>query len=260
VTADDLMPGYRDELVRAASRQIRRRQRRRRLAGVAALGAATAAVLTLALNLANPDRAEAGVEITERNGRIEVSLTDVETRPDVVEDALNDAGIDATVAAVPVGPSNVGRFAGFTADDPDSVQPIDARGRTFPGFSVPIDYAGHLELRLGRPAELGEPYAEYSDAYLAGEPLHCAGVYGQPATVLADFAADRPELEIDVEPFVDGAPAGDRLSLEAVSNSPFAGYLVVEARSPEPDSVIVRITPDGSSPARLTPPEPCPDD
>jgi hypothetical protein len=242
--SEDLLPGLRDELVRAASRVQGRHRRRRLTVAAGAVLAAAAVVVIAVVAVDSPDPAAAGVEVEVVNGRIDVQLTNLETRPAVVQAALRDVGLDATVTAVPVGPSNVGRFVVSQTDLPGG---IDAPGEdTFLRFSAPVGFRDHLDLGLGLPAR-DEPYVIASDAYAPGEPLSCAGLYGEPLTELQAFATDHPDLDIVVQRF-DGSP-GPPLSLERAAADPTVTNLrIADALSPAADTVTVYLTPDGESP------------
>ena len=238
---DDLLPGLRDELVRSAWRQRARHRRRRVLVSIGAAAVAASIAIVAVLAVGSSDPVAAGVEVEVVDGRIVVELTDVETRPGVVEAALRDVGLDAVVTALPVGPSNVGRFVAAESNLPGGVD-ADIDQQSFVVFSAPVGLRDRIELGLGRPAE-GETYAAASDAYAPGEPLSCSGLYGQPVQHLRAFADDHPELEISVQPFLDGpgiAVAADDPALD--------GLRVVDAVSTAPDTVLVYATEDGSSP------------
>ena len=236
-----LLPGLRGDLVAGARRQRGRRRRRSMLGGSMVVAAS---VVVTALMLGRADPAAADLDIRERGGRLEILLADAESRPGAVEEALRDAGIDASVDAVPVGPSNVGRFVGFTTDLPADIQPLDSNGIAFPGFSIPVGFRGHLQLLLGRPAAGGEDYAAPSDAFAPGEPLSC-DLEGESVAALVAFAIAHDELEVAVRPIVDGVFADSQLRIDEVAASPFVGYRVVAASSTGLGQVVVNISVDG---------------
>ena len=244
--SEDLLPGLREELVRAAWRAQRRHRWRRVTVGAVAAVAAASIALIAFIAFDSSDPAAAGVEVEIVNGRIEVLLTNLETRPAVVEAALRDVGLDATVTSLPVGPSRVGRFVADAGRLPNAVTVTESDGENFLGFSAPTGLADHLELVLGRPAE-GEPYALASDAYGAGEPLSCSDVYGDPFAALVTFADDHPDLQITVQAFADTGPVGPPAPL-AQADPSLNELRIADAISPAADTVTVYLTPDGESP------------
>ena len=244
--SDDLLPGLREELVQAAWRAQRRHRRRRVTIGAVAAVAAASIALIAVIALDSSEPAAAGVEVEIVDGRINVLLTNLETRPAVVEAALRDVGLDATVTSLPVGPSRVGRFVADVARLPDAVTITEADGEDFLGFSAPNGLGDHLELVLGRPAA-GEPYALASDAYAPGEPLSCSDLYGDPFAALVAFADDHPDLRIDVQAFGDAGPAGPPVPVDAADPSS-NDLRIADAISPAADTVTVYLTPDGESP------------
>ena len=242
--SDDLLPGLREELVRAAWRAQRRHRWRRVTAGaVAAVAAASIAVIAF-IAVDSSDPVAAGVEVEVVDGRIDVRLTNLETRPAVVEAALRDVGLDAEVRAVPVGPSRVGRFIGSVAALPDGVDVVEQDGDAFLGFSAPVGLADRLDLALGRPAD-GEPYASVSDAYAPGEPLSCADLYGEPFAALVNFADEHPDLAVTVQDFSGEAPSPP---VDLAEDPSLNALRIADAISPAADTVIVYLTPDGESP------------
>ena len=236
---EDLLPGLREELVGAAWRTQQGR-RRRRLYAVASAAAVVllAVVLTLAVGSSEP--VAAGVEVEVVDGRITVQLTAVEIRPAVVEGALRDVGLDATVVARPVGPSNVGRFLFGASSLPGGVEIGDLDAGGFADFSAPVGLRDELELALGRPAG-GERYAIASDAYAPGEPLSCSDLYGEPVDALVAFADEHPALDIGVQVGLDGRRT-------PLAEADVQGLRVSDAVSPAADTVTVILTPDGESP------------
>jgi hypothetical protein len=243
----DLLPGLREELVSAAWRARARHRRRRIALGAAVATAAASVAVVTVLAVGSSDPVAAGVEVEVVNGRIVVELTDVETRPDVVEAALRDVGLDASVTAYPVGPSHVGRFVLAVTDLPGGLR-REEDGPSFAGFSAPVGLRDHLELGLGRPAN-GEEYFLASDAYAPGEPLSCSGVYGQPVDHLVAFASERDGLDVTLQPFDAGGPSSLPLSLDAAAADPSVADLVVtDAIATAADRVTVYLTDDGTSP------------
>jgi hypothetical protein len=89
----DLLPSLRAELVRAAHRQqaVKRRPRMR-LALLAAGTAAMVLAVAVAYELRSPAPASAGVQVTVVRGEVTVLLTDLEHRPEVIEDEVRRRG------------------------------------------------------------------------------------------------------------------------------------------------------------------------
>lgn len=217
----------RAELVRAAAR---RRQRGRPVL----LGFGVVALAVASLLATSPAPARADVHVERRGDRLIVSLTDLEHRPEHIEGVLRGLGLDATVVAAPVGPSQVGRFVG-TEDDAGlapEVRRVGAGPASFAGFSVPLGWRGHLALQVGRPAGPGEPYAIFSDALAPGEPLACRALLGLPVAPVLDLLAG---LDLDV----------------LVRHDP-GGAVVRAIHATGPDRVVVRLgppSPTATSPA-----------
>jgi hypothetical protein len=263
----DFVTELRAELVGAAHRLHRRRLRRRRIATRAAVVAAVVAIVGVGAGLAattfEPAPASAGVHVETVDGRLILTVERVEVAPDSVVSALDDHGIEAEVRTVPVGPSQVGRFASGSFDPGPGVELLDPEDGTFSGFSIPVDYRGHIELELGRPARPGERYAG-GDAFADGEPLACSGLYGQPLTAVAEYVAAHPDLRIRVEGAGDGGSLTAPTPIDDVIDGPMATWLVVRATPRSAHDVDVQVTPDGSDPMAHSPgyvppdpPEPC---
>jgi hypothetical protein len=227
--------GFRDDLVAAAQRARRRRVRRARVAGLAGLALVAVAALSVALAIGGSSPAEAGVEIGVRDGRVTARLVDVETRPAVVEDALRDAGIDASITGVAAGPSNVGRFVGSSSELPEEIDQIDPSEASFAGIDVPVGYEGHLELFLGVPADPGQSYDVASDVFAPGELLACADLAGQP---LPELLA-RPELDGVNLRFQPQSPSAPSTPLDDVAGTEYATWYVSAAVATSANDVLV---------------------
>jgi hypothetical protein len=251
-----LIPGLGEELTAAAGRLHRRRRRRLQLATAGAMAVVFVAAMAVTATIDAPPAA-AGLEITERNGRIDVRLTDVETRPEVVEHALEDANIDAEVVAAPVSPSLVGRFVSLAATESDlQIEWVDGDGSTAAGFSVPIGFSGHLELTLGRPARNGEGYVAQGSALSAGEPLACSDLLGHPALDLAEIAAEHPNIRFDVRPQGEGG-VEPPVPVVELTTGPYANWRILEVKAVAPEAVLVLLTADGQPPSGgVLPPPP----
>jgi hypothetical protein len=249
-----LIPGLGEELTAAAGRLHRRRRRRLRAAAAGSLAVVFIAAMAVTATIDAPPAA-AGLEITERDGRVEVRLTDIETRPHVVEDALEAADIDADVAAVPVSPSLIGQFIRISGSNDAGIEPLDGDGLSAPGFSVSAGFDGHLDLSLGRPAEAGEALLAFGNALSAGEPLECLDLLGAPVRQLADVAAAHPDLEITVRPFAADGPEPALTAIE-VASSPYADWILIDARTFAADAVGFDATADGLPAGSDVPPPP----
>ena len=232
----------RDELVRAAERRNRQLVRRRRgLQAVVAVGVVLVAV-TAFLRVDRPQSAAAGVDIEVRDGTITVTLTGIETQPDVIAAALADAGIDADVYAAPAGPSQLGRFVTYRAD-PSDLKPVRPEDGTFAGFEIPEGWEGHLELYLGRPARDGERYTRGANAFATGEPLACSGLLH--TTVAEASRSDAVVgLEVTVHAYAENKFAGGASLADAAAAR--GSWLVVDALANSADAVVVSVTEDGS--------------
>jgi hypothetical protein len=247
---NETSPGYverlRAELLAAAGRQAERSQRHRPPRGV--LVAVCAALLAVAAVVGivslDQDDAAAGVEVTVQDGRITVLLTDLESRPEAIEQATRDAGLDVVVTALPTGPSNVGRFIrGVETEPVAEVLTVDERGSTFAGFSVPVGWDGRLELAVGRPAGEGESYVQATDAFLPGEPLTRCDLRGVTA---GDAAGALRRLGFEQVRFL-AEPRADvpspPLALDEIEQSVYAIWLVHEALAQSADTLLVRLSP-----------------
>jgi hypothetical protein len=191
-------PGFFDtleaQLGDGLERTVRRRAARRRmLERGAGLAVALIAISAAVLFVNGRDVAEAGVSVETEGGLVYIRLTDVEYRPDVIEDAAGAAGLDVSVRSVPTGPSLVGRFVGFTEEGEGAglLKELNADGASFTGFVLPSGYDGSLHLEVGRPAKDGEPYEASTNALSEHEPLACTGILGASAPDAVAIVSDR---------------------------------------------------------------------
>ncbi len=239
----------RDQLVRLAVRRHRRRSLRRRAAAASAalvglLGLAGLALGPLApLGPLGPRPANAEVRVEQTDQGLVVMLVDLEHDPTAIRAALARAGVRATVTAVPVGPSLVGRFVGDTQEGRRSaaLEPLDRRSDpatcSFPGFALPRGWSGELHLQVGRPAQPDEPYGAFSDAVAPGEPLAGLPVVGHPiGEVAARLATSHLDLDVVA---VDRGPSAV-LPLASAAQGDHAGWVVVAAEATTPDRVVLR--------------------
>jgi hypothetical protein len=169
-----------------------RSPRRRSVRAARWLGAAAAVVAVVgAAMVARPDTAAAGVEVVVDAQGTSLYVTDRDTTPEEIEAAAADAGLDLRVEAVPVGPSNVGRFVGASGSElPAGLELVERESTDgYTGFHVPLDFEGWFELQMGRAAAPGEEWAVLSDVTAAGEPLACEQLVDRPLTEVLDRLA-----------------------------------------------------------------------
>jgi hypothetical protein len=246
----------REDLVRAAVRQHRRRAARRHQIA-AALGTAACLLVGGMLVVSRPVPARADVRVEVGGGRVVVTLADLEHDPREIEAGLRAAGLHVTVSAAPVGPSEVGRFVGNATNGalPLDLRTIgaDANRATFAGFSVPVGWSGTLDLRIGRPARGDEPYDSFTDAFAPGEPLACRALIGRTAAEVAHLLATSP-LDLVVEAADHQAPSS--FPLAAMAGSDHGHWVVVGADATSRHRVVLRIQPRAMVTVR-PPPDPC---
>jgi hypothetical protein len=213
----------REELVAAARRGPQRRRR-----WLAAAAAAVAAAIAGVAALVWPSPATADVEVTHRNGLVEVRMVDLETTPRRLAQELADAGVDARVHGEPVGPSNVGRLVAVTIDGPDAreVELIDFESHDHQAFRIPERFRGTLVIGVGRQARPGERWTTSSDAFALGEPLHCRDVRGRP---LAEVLGEVAGYHVRLFPVVDGIWGQQQLELDATTPAQQRAWVVTRA-------------------------------
>jgi len=202
----------RDELMAAARRPPRRRGEK--VAVAAVLVAFVAGLTWLAVgSISSSPPAAADIHVSHKDGRVIVRLTDFKNTPEQIERATDKAGLDVRVRRAPAGPSNLGRFVGYVASEgaEDLHRAVDANGTTFVAFSLPEHWPGRLTLELGSPANPGEVYRAFSDAFAKGEPLACSGALGQP---LRSIAARLDHDGATVVRFSAGGRPGRTLTLD----------------------------------------------
>ena len=248
--ADPYQAALRDALVGAVETKLVRQRRRARTRRVALTMAAIVAVVATVVTVTLPDdRADASLEVAARDGLLFVRLVDFESRPNEIVAALRNAGIDAEVEAVPVGPSNVGRFVGASTTQGRGINIVHDRRFSFSTFSVPEDFQGLLRLSLGRRAEQGEMWRAASDATAEGEVLACRRIRGLTPAEAARLVADAPAT-VSWLAARDGA-----LEPGAELRPPYDTWRVVDALSPSGGLVAMILTSDGQWPY-LTEPKP----
>jgi hypothetical protein len=249
VSSEDFIEALHDDLMSAARRTDesaaatppptsprgdqprQRRWQRGRIAVAAALVTATAVGVFV---VAQPTTVSAEIEVIRQGDELIIRLTDVENRPEEIEQAARDAGIDVSVVEVPVGPSNVGRFAGAsTSGGTGDLYVVDGdRASGFSGFRVPADYDGQVQLMLGRPAKPGETWRVGSISTARGEPLECADVEGRSVGDVVELARDRGvnDIRVSVVDDPDGPGLHDE-DLERYADASVARVLNLDADS-----------------------------
>jgi hypothetical protein len=247
--SDPYKAELRDALVGAVATKLARERRRAVMRRVAFAAVVLAALVGAFVTVTLPnDRAEARIDVEVHDGSVSVRLLDFENRPDEIVGALRNAGIDASVKEVPVGPSNVGRFVGYSSPTGATLTISDGGRFSFLAFSVSQGFSGVLQLSLGRAAASGEQWAVTSDATAKGEALACRDL----RSLTAREASSR----------VAGAHAtvswlaipGGTLAPGAELAEPYANWRVVDVLSPDANVVVMHLTADGSWPYLTQPP------
>jgi hypothetical protein len=233
----------RDQLVRAAGR--RRALALRRTAMRAGAVAAVVVAAVGAVSLARPEPASAGVDIKVEDGLLVVRLTDYENRDSAIQRAIRDAGVDVAVTSAPTGPSLVGHFTSASISDsdfPDALRELDPTGAGFAAFSIPVDWPGHLDLVVGRPAEPGEAYVAFTDAFAPGEPLACSGLL---RATLADASAKLAGTPLSAKVMLfSAADAGPPTPLADVL-ADHGAWHIVDAQATSATDIVLSATEDG---------------
>ena len=251
--ADPYQAKLREALVGAVQTKVARDRRRAVVRRAALATAALIAVVATVVTIALPnDRAEASIDIQVRDGTVFLRLLDLENRPEEIVGALRNAGIDAVVESVPVGPSNVGRFVGSASTQSTGMRTVRDSRFSFTSFEIPLDFDGVLTLSLGRAAAQGEVWTAASDATAKGEVLGCRAVRGLTAAEAARAVADMP-VTVRWE-----GPPGVQLPPGAALSPPYASWRVVDLVAPTVDRVVITLTEDGHWP--FAPPAPPPVD
>ncbi len=206
---------------------------------------ALAGAVTVVASRPAPALAEVHLQVAD--GRLAITLLDLEAPPRRLEAVLRGLGVRTEIVEVPVGPSEVGRVVGTS--DADGLAPelerLDAGEATFRGFSVPVGWTGPLALHVGRPAASGEWYAQLSDALAPGEPLACRPLLGATARAVRGALADAP-LDVAFQP--DGVPPVPPLAAPALAASGYDDWVVGSAAAASTTRVVVRLVPPSPVP------------
>ena len=219
----------REELRTAAHRSLRRRRWRWVSAIVAALGAAAGSLVVF---WPNPVVADVDVEI--RDGWVYVESFEDLTDPEEVRRVLAEAGIDAEVQALPVGPSVVGKFTGFgfLGGEQDDIV-ADQVGAPVKGFRFREGYTGKLVIGVGVPAEPGQGYEYQSDALAPDEPFECRDIVGM---TVADAATAGELTGATVRLVTEGFAKGP-IQLDSPAAQPYLGWYITRALAGSPSDV-----------------------
>ena len=190
----DVVERFKRDLFTAAAVAAPAPRRRRWVIALSA--SATIAVLVLVAGPVTDDTRRPGpagaLAVTRTPEGTRVRIADATASPERIEGELRAAGIEASVAAVPVSPSLVGTWTSITAKPPLRDPGADHEGIGHGAdLEVPRGYAGRLTLRVGRPAGPGEELRMSASAFAPGEPLHCSGVEQLDATRAARVLAER---------------------------------------------------------------------
>lgn len=237
------------QILNAAAREGRTRDRRRAARPLPRIAAAAAVVAVVAAGVlvARPDTAAAGVEITREGPDLVVRLTDLESDPEEIERAVADAGLDISIVDKPVGPSLVGRFLGSSGTEmPPLLEVVEGDPSSgFTGFRIPANFDGSLTLRIGRPAVAGEEWAILSDATAPGEVLACESVVGSTLAEVADVvASDGAQLRVmnlDTSRWVHGDPVeelGEAIAVRVSSPSPEVVWVDISEHPDQFDHIL----------------------
>lgn len=236
------------------------RYRRRRLPLLIAAAALIAFLVSLPVVLPSgapggAPRAEAAVSFSRDGGFIVAVIEDLNADSEALRDAFAQHGLDITLELIPVSPSAVGTFVYFAwdekaqrgpaietlaSDDPSCT--TMGGGTCLIGLRVPIDFTGHAEIALGRPAGRGEMYRSGNDGYAAGEALHCSGLYGMTVQATLPVLSDRgvtaiwrsADRSIDRVDGIDQTTIADQYVTDAAPAAPGEIYIWVSPRQPSP--------------------------
>ena len=225
------------------------------LAGAAALLVVAALGATFVLR---PTPASANLQVIRQGDELVIRLIDVATRPQEIEMAATEAGLDVQVVEVPVGPSNVGRFVGDQGTGPfgqDVFRPEGLDGQpSFDGFRIPVDYDGQLMLRLGRPARAGETWAVGSIATSAQEPLACAPLLGAP---LSDTLRALTGTDLRIVSIVDTSTAQSLSDPSDDDLRSLQDQIVTQLTRASEDELFITVLDDPDSAPPIVGPEGC---
>jgi hypothetical protein len=182
--AEDLLDGI---LATSSTetRPVRFKRLVRTLALAAALGVAVAVVWVAASSVHPRQAAAAPISFVAKDGYIFARVTDPYASKAELDAAFAQHGFDITVTLVPASPSVVGMVPSIggaqnhqikTYYDPSCY--TEGGGHCPTGILISEDFAGKAWIDIGRPAQPGERYSTYNNAFMPGEPLHCTNLPG----------------------------------------------------------------------------------
>jgi hypothetical protein len=154
--------------------------RRRPAVLVAAVAAAT--LIAVLMPVATDGPSGTAIASERRDGMIYLKVTDASADPEAMTRDLRAAGIDGEVVTIPVVPSYVGRWIEAEYDSRRTAvleSPItEQAGAGVEVLEIPADFSTWIRLKVGRPAEAGETYAENAGAneLRADGALTCLGL------------------------------------------------------------------------------------
>lgn len=257
--SDQVLEQLGAEVAAAARRRDRRRRGGRRAASMVAAAVVVALVAVSALLISDDSQVVADVEVIRQGDELVVKLNDLATRPEEVEAAAAEAGVDIDVIQVPVGPSNVGRAISTYQTEGTEVLILptgDDGEYERSGFRIPADYEGTIDVTLGRAARPGEQWQAASLATERGEALACQELVGRP---LAETLRAAEEAELRITKLIDLDPAGsptfDRPTRAQLER--FAEQIVVGLDALGPDELWITTAPSTDSVPELQVPHGC---
>lgn len=241
-----------EQLVAAGHRRAAIARWRGKAARLAAGAAVVAAVFGVGAVVRPPD-ASAAIEVRHAGNLITVRLVDLEARPEEVEEELRAAGldVDVTTGATPV--QLVGRFVRHASSQPlpDDLEVLDEDGAAgFTSFALPDDWDGSLQLVLGREAQPGESYIRSINAFADGEPFACTGWRSASLGAIAPQVA-QTDLVVSWRALESSQSRPRQLASDELEDMPWSSYIVIEAVSVAPNTVIVTVA-HPSTPAPAT--------
>jgi hypothetical protein len=202
-------------------------------------------------------KARAVVSFSSGGGYIVALIRDPNADSEALRQAFAEHGLDITLQLIPVSPSAVGTFVYFSWEDEavqeggpaietlasdDPTCTTMAGGSCQIGIRVPVDFQGHADIGLGRPAHPGEKYRSGNDGYAAGEALHCSGLYGMTVQAALPVLSDRGVTAIwrSMDRSID--------TDDGIEQAIIAGQYVTDAIPAAPGEMYIWVTPDQPPP------------
>jgi hypothetical protein len=236
------------------------RLRRRRVSLLIAAAALIALLVALPAILpsgapGSANRAGAAVSFSQDGGYIVAMIEDPNADSEALREAFAEHGLDITLELIPASPSTVGTFVYTSLDETAQQGPaIETLASDDPtcttagggscqiGLRVPVDFHGHADIALGRPANPGEKYGTANDGYAAGEALHCSGLYGMTVQAALPVLSDRgvtaiwrsTDQSIDTVEGIDPATIAEQYATDTVPAAPGEVYIWATPDQPPP--------------------------